>query len=76
MYLFFGYNIQMNLLIDDQEGMCVDNIIQECFFGSLYLNWNIIKDILFCMMLGLNLVNVCRGFFCDKNLLQGSGKDL
>ena len=42
-----GYNTQMNPLIDDQEGMRVDNTIQERFFGSLYLNWNRTKDILF-----------------------------
>lgn len=70
-----GYNTQMNPLIDDQEGMRVDNTIQERFFGSLYLNWNITKDILFRTTLGLNSVNERRGFFCDKNSLQGSAKD-
>ena len=75
MYPSPGYNTQMNPLIDDQEGMRVDNTIQERFFGSLYLNWNITKDILFRTTLGLNSVNVRRGFFCDKNSLQGSGKD-
>lgn len=62
MYPSPGYNTQMNPLIDDQEGMRVDNTIQERFFGSLYLNWNITKDILFRTTLGLNSVNVRRGF--------------
>lgn len=75
MYPSPGYNTQMNPLIDDQEGMRVDNTIQERFFGSLYLNWNITKDILFRTTLGLNSVNERRGFFCDKNSLQGSAKD-
>ena len=57
MYPSPGYNTQMNPLIDDQEGMRVDNTIQERFFGSLYLNWNITKDILFRTTLGLNSVN-------------------
>lgn len=75
MYPSPGYNTQMNPLIDDQEGMRVDNTVQERFFGSLYLNWNITKDILFRTTLGLNSVNERRGFFCDKNSLQGGAKD-
>lgn len=75
MYPSPGYNTQMNPLIDDRDGMRVDNTIQERFFGSLYLNWNITKDILFRTTLGLNSVNERRGFFCDKNSLQGGAKD-
>lgn len=66
-----GYNTQMNPLLDDQPGMRKDNTISERFFGSLYLNWNLTKDLFFRTTFALNSVNSRRGFFCDKSSLQG-----
>lgn len=73
MYPSPGYNTQINPLIDDVDGMRADNTISERLFGSFYLNWNITKDLFFRTTFGWNTVNSRRGFFCDKNSLQGGG---
>ncbi len=70
-----GYNSQMNPLLDDQPGMRTDNTISERFFGSLYLNWNITKDLFFRTTFAWNSVNQRRGFYCAKGSLQGGDVD-
>ena len=41
-----GYNSQTNPLVDDVDGAVKDNTKATRFFGSLYANWNITKDLL------------------------------
>lgn len=70
-----GYNTQMNPLIDDQDGMRKDNTITDRFFGSIYVNWNIMKNLLFRTTLGVDAQGIRNGFYCAKGSLQGGDVD-
>lgn len=70
-----GYNSQTNPLVDDVEGAIKDNTKGTRFFGSLYANWNITKDLLFRTTLGVDAQNSRRGYYCSANSLDGEGKD-
>ena len=69
-----GYNSQTNPLVD-VEGAIKDNTKGTRFFGSLYANWNITKDLLFRTTLGVDAQNSRRGYYCSANSLDGEGKD-
>ena len=64
-----GYNSQTN------PGAVKDNTKATRFFGSLYANWNITKDLLFRTTLGVDVRNKRRGYYCSANSLDGEGKD-
>ena len=70
-----GYNSQTNPLVDDVDGAVKDNTKATRFFGSLYANWNITKDLLFRTTLGVDVRNKRRGYYCSANSLDGEGKD-
>lgn len=70
-----GYSTQMNPLLDDLEGMRVDNTVNERFFGSFYANWTIVKGLLYRTTFAWNSVNERWGFFADKSSLQGADID-
>ena len=70
-----GFNSQMNPLVDDEPDAVKDNTKATRFFGSLYLNWNITKDILFRTTLGADALNSRRGYYTAANTLDGEGKD-
>ena len=70
-----GYNTQMNPLIDNEPGMREDNTIRERFFGTLYLNWNITKDLFFRTTFAWKSINSRRGFYAAKESLQGGDVD-
>ena len=70
-----GYNSQMNPLLDDVPDAIKDNTKRTRFFGSLYVNWNITKDLLFRTTLGVDARNSRRGYFTAVNTLDGEGKD-
>lgn len=70
-----GYNSQTNPLVDDVDGAVKDNTKATRFFGSLYVNWNITKDLLFRTTLGVDARNKRRGYYCSANSLDGEGKD-
>ncbi|MBP1614849.1 MAG: collagen-binding protein [Bacteroidetes bacterium] len=70
-----GYNTQMNPLIDDQKGMRKDNTTTDRFFGSIYVNWNIMKNLLFRTTLGVDAQGIRNGFYCAKGSLQGGDVD-
>ena len=70
-----GYNSQMNPLVDDEPDAVKDNTKATRFFGSLYLNWNITKDLLFRTTLGVDALNSRRGYYTAANTLDGEGKD-
>ena len=60
-----GYNSQTNPLVDDVDGAVKDNTKATRFFGSLYANWNITKDLLFRTTLGVDVRNKRRGYYCS-----------
>ena len=70
-----GYNSQTSPLVDDVDGAVKDNTKATRFFGSLYANWNITKDLLFRTTLGVDVRNKRRGYYCSANSLDGEGKD-
>lgn len=70
-----GYIAQMNPLADDVDGAIKDNTLSTRFFGSLYANWNITKDLLFRTTFGADMANRRRGYFCAANTLDGEGKE-
>ena len=70
-----GYNYQTNPLVDDVDGAVKDNTKATRFFGRLYANWNITKDLLFRTTLGVDVRNKRRGYYCSANSLDGEGKD-
>ena len=64
-----------NKIVDDVDGAVKDNTKATRFFGSLYANWNITKDLLFRTTLGVDVRNKRRGYYCSANSLDGEGKD-
>lgn len=70
-----GYNSQMSPLVDDVPGALKDNTKGTRFFGSLYVNWNIMKDLIFRTTLGVDAQNSRRGYYTAANTLDGEGKD-
>ena len=75
MYPSPGYTSQVNPLIDDVNGALKDNTTGTRFFGSMYLNWNVTKDLFFRTTIGVDVNNSRRGYYTSKYSLDGEGKD-
>lgn len=68
-----GYPSQMNPLLDDVPGATADNVLNKRFFGTGYLDWDIINDLKYRSNVGIDFSNEREGYFYDKMTLDGAG---
>ncbi|WP_320051514.1 TonB-dependent receptor [Anaerorudis cellulosivorans] len=68
-----GYPSQMNPLLDDVPGATADNVLNKRFFGTGYVDWDIINDLKFRSNVGIDFSNEREGYFYDKMTLDGAG---
>jgi len=65
-----GYTSQMNPLLDDVSGAVKDNRLENRFFGSTYIDWEILSGLKFRSTLGVDYLNRRDGYFYAKTTLR------
>ena len=75
MFPSYGSATSVSPLADEQPNAYKNNILTKRLFGSAYLNWEIIDDLLLRTTLGVDLNSSRRGYFYDKNTINGGTKE-
>lgn len=70
-----GYISQMNPLLDDVPGATADNVLNKRFFGTSYIDWDIIDNLKFRSNIGIDFSNEREGYFYDKMTIDGGGNE-
>jgi TonB-linked SusC/RagA family outer membrane protein len=73
LYPVLGSSFAISPLADEVPGAYIDNRISKRMFSSSYLDWKIIKDLLFKTTFGLDLQNDRRGYYFGKNTIIQAG---
>lgn len=75
MFPSYGSATSVSPLADEQPDAYKNNTLTKRLFGTAYLNWEIIDDLLLRTTLGVDLNNARRGYFYDKNTINGGTKE-
>lgn len=75
MFPSYGSATSVSPLADEQPNAYKNNILTKRLFGTAYLNWEIINDLLLRTTLGVDLNSSRRGYFYDKNTINGGTKE-
>lgn len=71
----YGSSTSVSPLADEEPNAYANNTISKRLFGSLYANWEIVKDLLLRSTLGVDLNSSRNGFYYDKNTISGGTKE-
>lgn len=75
MFPSYGSATSVSPLADEQPNAYKNNTLTKRLFGTAYLNWEIIDDLLLRTTLGVDFNNSRRGYFYDKNTINGGTKE-
>lgn len=73
LYPVLGQTFAISPLADEVAGAYVENRIGKRLFTTSFLEWKIVKDLLFRTNFGLDLQNDRRGYFRAKNTIAQNG---
>lgn len=73
LYPVLGQSFALSPLVDEISGNYVDNRTGRRLFATSFLDWKIVKGLLFRTTFGLDMQNERRGYFRNKNTLQQNG---
>jgi TonB-linked SusC/RagA family outer membrane protein len=72
-YPVLGQTFSISPLADEVPGMYVDNRVGKRLFTTAYLDWRIMKDLVFKTSYGLDIQNDRRGYYLGKLSIQRNG---
>lgn len=75
MFPSYGSATSVSPLADEQPNAYKNNTLTKRLFGTAYLNWEIIDNLLLRTTLGVDLNSSRRGYFYDKNTINGGTKE-
>ena len=75
MFPSYGSSTSVSPLADEEENAYKNNTLTKRFFGSAYLNWEIVDDLMLRSTLGVDLNSARNGYFYDKNTINGGAKE-
>lgn len=62
-------------LVDERKNNYLNNTISKRFFGSAYLNWEIVKNLIFRTTFGADMQDYRKGIYYGQYSINGGGKN-